>query len=208
MDAQIGPSVQRNTASVRPAARAPVQGSYSPLKVSTLPRSYLRFMQSTTVRADSPSAVAQAPGIRHQQNKIFRHARGKVWKAWDDRTTLTGSTRRPALEPGLPPRAPALSGGCSTAAGIIQLRWKHHLSKEHFDSAMCASNKLGPRSAIGGFECGFWWIDLKISTGISGHNATDWSKHPALHALRYKCALHYSDKPPRILCTIQRCEKV
>ena len=48
------------TASVRPAARAHVQWSYELLKVSTLTASYLRFMQSTTVRADSPSAVADA----------------------------------------------------------------------------------------------------------------------------------------------------
>lgn len=67
------------TASVRPAARAHVQGSYELLKVFT--PSYLRFMQSTTVRADCPSAVASAGHNKPTKQDIQAHDGAGV-KAW------------------------------------------------------------------------------------------------------------------------------
>lgn len=103
-----------------------VPGSYELLKLFT--PSYLRFMQSTTVRADCSSAVASARHQKPTKQDIQAH-NGVVVQAWDDRTTLTGNTQGDQLQNLVFPRAlPLFIRGISTAAGII--RCKHNLSKE------------------------------------------------------------------------------
>ena len=89
VDGQIGPSVQRNsicqTSGSCTCPMSNVQGSYELLKVFT--PSYLRFMQSTTVHADCPSAVASAGHRKPTKQDIQAH-NGAVVQAWDDRTTF------------------------------------------------------------------------------------------------------------------------